>query len=399
MRLAPVRALVLLLVALTAAALLHGCPEPSGEARAYYGAKRPGDVVEVEIDGSSVTLENTTIGQTLTGTITGALAGFEVLDWTDSDGNAGTAWFVEIGDQGLLGLESYIEQVVVASARGACPTADATYNVLWTPDCEWEPTTDSAFAVLTFTAESDGTWTIAGPSYTLAGTQAETLSFPGATCADGVFSIPGEAVTVGVTTEGLLVLDGGPDAGAGAGFPVPTTAPTAADIQAVATYRGFLSKSIPDTETGVGPVASIPVEARGDAAGLHGYSIDLAGSGAADGPYEFTFDPTLYPALPGVLGGTFIDQSFVFLTAEVNGLRFLYGMTFDNASITFDPDATEGFFVYPGRTVCECLSDPSLCPHEENPDFTDDPVHPDDDGETAIPGYNLSSLVMFLGEK
>lgn len=376
----------------------------SGEAREYYGSTRPGDIVTVTVDGDSITLTNETVGWEVVATVAGTVAGFSRLVWDDDEGGEQSGSFVEIPGQGIMALGAYEDPLVVGTIRGGCPDTATAYNYLWVPDCEWVPDTDSVFAVLEFTPNA-GAFTVHATLYTLAGDEESQFELEGATCADGVFTIPDSEITFGVTPAGFLIGDHGPGEGVGAGFPVPAEAPTTGDVAGVALYRGYVNKVIPDTEEGAdGPVATIPVEAESGGGTLNGFAVDVEGDGGREGPYPFTFDPDRFSELPGVLGGSFIGRDFLFLTGEVGDRRFVYGLTFEVASISFEPDAEEGgFYVEPGQTVCECLANEDACDPErydrENGSYPDNPRHVDDDGETAIPGYNLSALTMYLAEQ
>ena len=321
----------------------------SNEARAYYGSKQPGDVVRVTIDETTMTLENVTLDETLVVTIGADLAGFRSGTF---DGGAGTGLFLEMAGQGVLALGGYDDSVVVGSAVGACPTEDSlSFNYLFAHGCDYSPDSDGVVGVLTMTATETG-YDLELTAYTLAGAQDETLSLPGATCEDGVFSVPDTDITFGVTPAGFLVGDHGPGEGAGAGFPVPDTAPTAGDIGSVEVLRGFLSKAVPSEEEGVDvDVLTIPGEAVGTGSGLDGFAIDAFNGGTREGPYPFVFEADRFSDLPGVLGGNWIDRDFLFITGEVDGQRLLYGATFEVVGPEEAPEGTD-------LTGCEEGTDP-----------------------------------------
>ncbi len=314
--------------------------EPQGT-REYYGSKQPGDVVYVTIDDEKMILDNQTLDQTIEITLGDSVGGFDAGTY-DVDGSTGTALYVEMAGQGVLALGAYEDAVIAGAAVGACPTEDELhYNYMFTLTCQFVPETDSATAVLDLTKAGD-TYDIHMTTYSLTGEEVEAYDLPGATCIDGVITVPGTEFTFGVTPEGFLIGDHGPNAGSGAGFPVPNQAPTVADVTGVDLLRGFLSKTIADEEEGVdGPVATIPVEGEGDGSKLDGYSIDAFGNGDRDGPYPFSFDENALPNLPGMLGGTFIGRDFVFMTGTVDGRRLIYGTTWELAGPEEVPEGVD----------------------------------------------------------
>jgi hypothetical protein len=203
---------------------------------------------------STFSATNLTKNYTYSGTMSQLPSGFlklVVASTTDPGVTTpATAYAVELPQTALLVQPvgpydpmtiSFVTQLIVAGAQGACPTSGAKYNLVEVPTGTFSTATSPSYATATGTV-AGGLLSWTASSFKLNGTATGTDSQSGFACSQGLFTKPGNPTTVALTPSGVFFVDNG-GAGGGVSGAVGVAAPAAnLDLAQIGTssYRGFI---------------------------------------------------------------------------------------------------------------------------------------------------------------
>lgn len=202
-----------------------------GGGSTYLGTQSPGDVWTWTLnDDSSFSATNSTLSHTYSGTYsTLSASGFLKLSVTATSdpGVIATpttpviAYAFEVPGTALIvkpaGTDS---DVIVATAQGACPTVDTTYNWTVMPLAGWDSGINEAYGI-TNTTVTGANFDFIHELFQLDGTSISTTPDLGYTCLNGKITKTGSDVVVGLTPSGFLIGDNGPNVGGFMGMAAP----------------------------------------------------------------------------------------------------------------------------------------------------------------------------------
>lgn len=318
-----------------------GGSSSSGGTTTYLGTQSPGDVWTWTLDSSnnSFSATNTTLSNTYSGTYTTLSSGFLKLSVTASSdpGVIATpavpviAYAFEVPGTALIvkpaGTDS---DVIVATAQGACPTADASYNWTVMPSATWDSTSEVAYGVTSSTVTGTN-FDFAHNLFLLDGTLMAATSDAGFTCVDGMMTLTGDPLIIGLTPSGFLIGDNGPNAGGFMGM----TAPAAnVDISTTALagkdFRGVLFKN-GSTGNDTTLIWARPNSTMGDQLDGGSYVSDDVEAGVENKEVTVTFGAQ---ANPGVVNAVLTPddlttpaENFTVVINEINGKYFIFGIS------------------------------------------------------------------------
>jgi hypothetical protein len=302
--------------------------EKSSNTRSYLGTQMPGDVWEWFIDGGSETFQasNNTLSYDYSGTFVELPNKFLKLtvEMSTEPGfsTPASAYALEVPNS-LLFVKplSASSEMIVCTARGACPASPDTYN--------WVQLLDFPFS-LTHNAYGISEMTISGLDYDFAhttyqinGTVSGISASTGFRCATGELTHPVDPVVIGITPSGLFVGDSGPGAGGFVGIDTPAAPLVTADI--IAAGREFRGLLFSDSSTG-SETKPIWVRPNGSG-GLSGGDYDDFEAGIEHFPPRATIELGTQ-VQPGVFNGTLTDDigtvHIVSIVNLIDGKYFLF---------------------------------------------------------------------------
>lgn len=322
----------------------------------YRGSQAPGDVWTYVLAPTAFTAENLTLGYSYAGGVTTLSNGYLRLTVTSSDDPDLTgklpvdAYAVEVPGVALIVKPADDDgNVTVCVAVDDTPTAATTYNYVKFPDSDWGTGSGAlddqeSWGRATSTISGGGTqfgflieyWTMANLTTTPSRTEVAKDTFT----ADGGWLVPDTGdQRVGITPEGLIVQDYGPDSGGAMGLEAPD-APLGLDALFDAD-RDFLGFVFEYDTTGDNTVAIWASSTDGVDHLSAGEMVTTTGDFADAVPSAEQVRLTVASELTeGVYRGTLIepgpDDAFgtgddgtrplVLLAGEVAGTLFLFGL-------------------------------------------------------------------------
>ncbi len=302
----------------------------------YLGTQSPGDVWTWTLnEDNTFVAENVTLTHSYSGTYTTLPSDFLKLSVTSSSNpaviatpaNPAIAFAFEVPGTALVirpaGADS---DVIVATAQGSCPTANASYNWTVMPYAGWDANSSEAYGVTTSTV-TGSSFDFVHDLYQLDGTAIATTSGAGFTCAEGRISKDGDPMIVGLTPSGFLIGDNGPNAGGFIGMEAPATN---VDLSAAALagkeFRGVLFRN-----GSTGDDTAL-IWGRPNAAGaLDGGTYFDIEAGTENQEVTVTFgtqsSPGVVSAVLDPLLAGLASEDFTVMVNEINGKYFVFGIS------------------------------------------------------------------------
>ncbi len=278
--------------------LLVGCGGSSLNAsnfsHDYLGTQGPGDVWSWQIDGSTFTATNQTLGFHYSGTKSTLSTGFMKLTVTSSDDPGVTsgqsAYALELPGTALVlkpaGADT--KQPIIASSLGTNPAGPSvSFNFVAVGSATFDPVNDQAYGHVTF-AVTGNNYNGTSIRYAIDGTRLQDgpSNFIGN---NGLMTDQGTPPATGaMTPSGVCALDYGPQKGGVIGVKQPASNIDLTDL-ASKHFRGFLINQ--------GKTQCVDVPSNGDGT-LHGAGYDLNGgveTGTFDGGSGVTVSFTSQP--------------------------------------------------------------------------------------------------------
>jgi len=299
----------------------------------YYGTQSPGDFWTWTLNRGNGRFDakNEVTTYTYTGSYVNLPNGFlkiTITDTTDPNSTAGDIFYAyELPGTALMVKPAYFDsKIIMAVARGNCPTNDTVYNWVVIPDNSWDRTVDRAYGtVATTVTGSDVSFEF--NSYLVDGTPRPPTEYQDGICANGLI-LTTTGTSIAVSPSGTIMGDYGPNLGGFVGVEAPAANVDIADLTAQGReFRGarFLNNH-PD-----------PNEEDTTLAWLRGAGSSLTGGAYADfeGNVEAGVAVSIdnfSQSLPGIMNGEITEPSttnpapFTFIINTAGGKYVVYAI-------------------------------------------------------------------------
>lgn len=319
--------------------ILAGCSNDSdvNSSNSYTGTQSPGDVWSWTIDATSFSAKNETLEYSYSGSKSTLPNKFLklIVDTSDDPALVGslpaTAYAIENPGTALIIKPAGTDgKVIVAVAKGTCPSSDSSFNWVVIPKLSWSTlSSDEAYGTATSTV-SGSMVDFTGTKNELDGTPIAGGGVSSFDCSDGVITSAVDPIVFAVAPTGTMIGDNGPGAGGIVGVVAPGSAIVDSDFsQPGREFRGVLFKNnAPGDDTN-------PVWVRGQGTTLKGggYTDFVVGTEDSANNVELVLvsqaSPGLYNATLAATGISCPDPAcfdFVLMVNKVGGKYVAYGI-------------------------------------------------------------------------